>query len=362
MVLQLHQVSFVIIKPLITTNKILILGKDVTIFDLELGNVLRKHELSQVVSCISISSPEKRSKITPLLAVGLYSSVHIFDLMTGLEYYESIFNEYKGQTINSIKIYEGLRSILLLGIGQQLHVWDFEKSYRQTILNKFIGVVASVTISVKPKQDSEMSNVPSLIVSSDTEGYVYYHHLFTCNYLSTWKGHEGPIHSVIDCNSKEYSYVITGGMDKVARIWKTPSGGETEDDIFQFSSLSHIVDPNDIIVYELYGHEGAITSLACIVGLNMPALITASDDRSIRIWNIVSGNVIYILAGDNPLLYHTDAIKTVSITGSPRLLMVTGGCDNTTRVYDFDESSDESIKNISKIIGVKSKYFKKIKR
>jgi F-box/WD-40 domain protein MET30 len=79
----------------------------------------------------------------------------------------------------------------------------------------------------------------------------------------------------------------------------------------------------------LKGHTDAVTCLQMEESLShppFPILMTGSWDRTIRIWNLESGECLKVLTG------HTRGIRTLRFDGAK---LITGGMDGTIRIWNW---------------------------
>ncbi|MFD5065215.1 WD40 repeat domain-containing protein, partial [Streptomyces sp. NPDC058394] len=81
----------------------------------------------------------------------------------------------------------------------------------------------------------------------------------------------------------------------------------------------------------LTGHTNWIQAVACTVLDGQPMAVTGSNDQTVRVWDLTTGQQV----GD-PLTGHTGWIPSVACTvldGRP--VAVTGSNDETVRVWDL---------------------------
>ena len=73
----------------------------------------------------------------------------------------------------------------------------------------------------------------------------------------------------------------------------------------------------------LEGHEGCVNGVACFVGADgKPRIVSASDDKTVRVWNPSSGEEEAVLKG------HESRVNAVACfvgaDGKPRIVSASG--------------------------------------
>ena len=101
--------------------------------------------------------------------------------------------------------------------------------------------------------------------------------------------------------------IATAGMDNAVLIWANP--------------------PAAMPVKTLAGHTRWVRDLAYTT--DGTRIVTASDDRSVRVWNVADGKVLHILSG------HTDWIMSLAVRADGRYA-ASASYDQTIRVWDLD--------------------------
>lgn len=147
--------------------------------------------------------------------------------------------------------------------------------------------------------------------------------------LKTLSGHKGALTSL--AFSRSGNLIVTGSEDGTARIWQTDTGQELK---------------------VLSGHAGGVTGVAFYSNDEPPAkasslahpaseidglVLTGSRDKTARIWDARTGQVLRELVG------HTDGVTSVAFNGDGKLA-VTGSEDGTARVWNV--STGKSIQEL----------------
>ncbi|KAF9035553.1 WD40-repeat-containing domain protein [Panaeolus papilionaceus] len=100
------------------------------------------------------------------------------------------------------------------------------------------------------------------------------------------------------------SIIVSGGCDKVVRVWDARSG---------------------YCIYVLHGHTSTIRSLRVLD--NRPIAITGARDSTLRVWDIQRGRCVHVLEG------HDASVRCLDVSGNT---VVSGSYDGTCRVWNVD--------------------------
>ncbi|KAJ7355701.1 WD40-repeat-containing domain protein [Mycena albidolilacea] len=100
------------------------------------------------------------------------------------------------------------------------------------------------------------------------------------------------------------SLVVSGGCDKVLRVWDVRSG------------------------YPLHVLSGHTSTIRCLKMLhNRPIAVTGSRDSTLRVWDVQRGRMIRSMSG------HTGSVRCLDVCGNRA---VSGSYDATCRVWNLD--------------------------
>ncbi|MFJ3230064.1 caspase family protein [Streptomyces sp. NPDC086787] len=81
----------------------------------------------------------------------------------------------------------------------------------------------------------------------------------------------------------------------------------------------------------LAGHTGAVNAVACAAPNGRPVAVTGSEDATVRLWDLATGQQV-----GEPLTGHTGPVRTAACTElDGRPITVTGSDDMTLRIWDL---------------------------
>ncbi|MBD2521195.1 serine/threonine-protein kinase [Nostoc sp. FACHB-133] len=139
------------------------------------------------------------------------------------------------------------------------------------------------------------------VISGGSNGIVALWNLKTGDYIRTLATHDYRVTSVaISPNG----YVASGSWDTTIKVWPKST---------------------------LTGHLERVSSLA--ISSNDQILVSASEDKTIIVWNLNTGEQIYTLSG------HSDAVNSVAISPDSQTV-VSGSDDEKIKVWDLSNGQE----------------------
>jgi WD40 repeat protein len=130
-------------------------------------------------------------------------------------------------------------------------------------------------------------------------------------------GHTNRVNCV--CYSRDSAYLVSGSSDKTIRVWDTRIVPKKKDK--DADDEDEELDKPLILT----GHAVSITAVAVANFDNY--VVSSSVDKSVRIWDLHTGELL------NTLLGHTNKVTCLSVS-SNGCLIVSGSADKSVRVWD----------------------------
>lgn len=194
------------------------------------------------------------------------------------------------------------------------------------------------------------------LLSCSADGTIRLWNLDLWQQMVIYKGHIGPVWSI---SWGPYGhYFVSGGMDKTARIWMTDRVRQARLLAGHDSDVEAVAwHPNSAYVFTascdktvrmwamnngspvrmFTGHTSPITALAC--SRNGKLLASADDSGSILIWDLGPGRLLKKMRG-----HGKGGVWSLSWSVESTVL-VSGGADNTVRVWDVTGPAKEPAAN-----------------
>ncbi|CAN8066219.1 unnamed protein product [Agarophyton chilense] len=147
------------------------------------------------------------------------------------------------------------------------------------------------------------SNSSNLLFAGGTSGRCYVWYVFTGRLFAVWDAHVGSINAASFCDDDEA--ILTVGADAAARL-------------FLLKDVTGTNDGRPDPCLELAGHTLPITCLAMGYAGVSARVVTASVDRSARVWHLASATCIATIALSAPavdvVLTFDEAVVFVALT------------------------------------------------
>jgi WD40 repeat protein len=132
------------------------------------------------------------------------------------------------------------------------------------------------------------------------------------------------------CGRCSHQPEVSLAREDIKAYWKPTSAGVNLDNASSFRSfvLGPVTQDFDLCRFELKHHKRAVNCVA--YNFDGSLLASASEDKTVAIWNTKTGMVDCVLKG------HTDKVTSVAWCMAPdnRQLLATSSADKTVRIWD----------------------------
>ncbi|OKH17730.1 hypothetical protein FACHB389_34360 [Nostoc calcicola FACHB-389] len=193
--------------------------------------------------------------------------------------------------VNSVAISSDGEILVSGSNDQKIKIWNLNTG--EPISTTITNVTGITSVAISPNRQT--------LISGDYEGKVALWNLKTGEYIRTLATHIYRVSSVAISPS---GYVASGGWDTTIKVW--PKSTFT-------------------------GHLKRVYSVA--ISSNGQILVSASEDKTIIVWNLSTGEKIYTLSG------HSNLVNCVAISPDGQTL-VSGGDDEKIKVWDLSNGQE----------------------
>ncbi|CAK4000870.1 WD40 repeat, partial [Lecanosticta acicola] len=207
-----------------------------------------------------------------------------------------------------------------------IRIWDLDRyRLRGEPLRGHAASVLCLQFDDKPGNDHD------IIVSGGSDHYVIVWRFSTGEQLRVLKNAHAE--SVLNLRFDD-RYLVTCSKDKTIKIWNRHEIARDSPIIphHVLNFFNEEVDrgltlPAFTELTVLTGHQAAVNA----VQISGDTLVSASGDRSIKSWDIHTGNFVKSYSG------HTKGIACVQFDGRR---IVSGSSDNSVRIFDYDTTAE----------------------
>ncbi|KAJ2933911.1 hypothetical protein H1R20_g3134, partial [Candolleomyces eurysporus] len=274
--------------------------------------------------------------------------LHTWDAAAKEHWYSRRREEHK-ETVISVAISLDCTHVVSASRDKTIRIWDMETGRRLKLIRE-PGVALSVAISHNSKY----------VVAGCEDKGVRIWDAATGQLWKELRGHRDRVRSVVI--SKGNKYIVSGSNDRSVRIWELGTGELMQEiktthrtavrsvavTLTDDSKLIRVVSGSTDRTIEVWEVErktkdtrkictakGHTDRLLCVaISPDGKYIVSSSDDLSIRVWNLNTGEQV-----GEPLGRHTKPVRSVAILSMPGTgpKIVSGCDDNKIRVWDMGE-------------------------
>lgn len=328
-------------------NRIISAGRDkiITIFSLNYAKIIKtipvNDSISGFLSCCSSS----------FALIGEKGTVSVWDIEHGRQLKESTSITAAGHPLTQIM--NGFRKQEILVVSSELQLIFLSLDTLEEI-NRMMGHFGEVTdfALLSDKFDGALAiatNGPELCVFSNTSS-------MACKLRS---GHSEAILAL--SYSSAGDFLVSGSRDNTLRIWPSPLSAnefksiicEGHTDAVSCVSISKapfngsylIASASSDLTIKMWSfdaqnrkahslwtvkaHDKEINALTFSPDFKL--LITASQDKTVKIWDITNGQLLRTLTG------HKRGVWSVACTFAQEMLLVSGSADRTVKIWRLSD-------------------------
>mmetsp|Transcript_27560 Transcript_27560/g.43060 ORF Transcript_27560/g.43060 Transcript_27560/m.43060 type:complete len:448 (+) Transcript_27560:46-1389(+) len=149
-----------------------------------------------------------------------------------------------------------------------------------------------------------------------------------------FEGHKGPVWCVALTGTKQDPLLVTGSPDKNLCLWEVYAA------------------KGALPKHTMKGHRGAITAVCSVE--KSEHVVSASEDKTIRIWSTVTGLSLSVMEGESSLVMSLISFRGMRDSKDYDII-ISGSIDGTMRVWDREaavekmcvEAHEDAVKGLS---------------
>ncbi|MCF2151706.1 serine/threonine protein kinase [Desmonostoc muscorum LEGE 12446] len=191
--------------------------------------------------------------------------------------------------VNSVAISPDGQTLVSCGYDKKIKIWNVNNGEE---ISSIIVNFDVISVAISPKQQT--------FITGSSNGQVALFNLKAGEYIRTLTTHESRVSSLAISSN----YVASGSWDATIKVWPKST---------------------------FAGHLKGISSVA--ISSNQQILVSASEDTTIIIWNLDTGEQIYTLSG------HSNPVNCVAISPDGQTV-VSGSDDEKIKVWDLSNGQE----------------------
>ena len=220
-----------------------------------------------------------------------------------------------GTLVNVLRGHQGkITTTLLTPDGKKVitgsedysvRVWDLERGTQLYILNKHTKKVNALAITTDNTK----------LLSASNDKYIHVWDLIQGKCLTTLTGHTSYVNAI--AISPTGNHAVSASSDNTIKIWDIAT---------PFSNLN--TNEGMRLINTLYGHTDSVDKV--LITPDGRRIVSTSNDKTIRIWDLTSGEQLFILRG------HQSIINILCITSDNRYIISSSIEDYAVKIWDLE--------------------------
>jgi WD40 repeat protein len=245
----------------------------------------------------------KNVQTIPILASGSRGETKLWDLAKGelietLSEYPWVIYDHINE-INSLAFSTDGQTLVSVGADSTVKIWHTGALDLIDILHKHHGDVRCVAFTPDGK----------MLATGGHDRKILFWNLRDRQVENTLSLDDTAAHSMV--LSQDGKILITGSYRKI-KVWEISSTQNQKN------------FPDTQPIYTLMGHSHIVNSLA--MSADAKFLISGSQDQTIRVWNLATGELIHILKG------HQDSVNAVVLSPNEQII-ASASADKTIKLW-----------------------------
>ncbi|MFN6437814.1 MAG: WD40 repeat domain-containing protein [Nostoc sp. DedSLP01] len=215
-------------------------------------------------------------------------------------------------SVNDVAIISNGQQVISASSDNTLQIWNLADGKELLILYGHAESVNTVVVTPNGRQVISASSDKTLKVWNLADG----------KELITLKGHTESVNAVaVTPNGQQ---VISASSDNKLIVWNLADGKEGF-----FNFMMNLITGRQLLI--LYGHTESVNAVA--VTPNGQQVISASSDKTLKVWNLADGKELLTLYG------HAKSVNAVAVISNGQQV-ISASSDKTLKVWNLADGKE----------------------
>ncbi|KYC40721.1 hypothetical protein WA1_24075 [Scytonema hofmannii PCC 7110] len=282
--------------------------KTLKVWNLETGSLestLTGH--SSGVNALALTPDGKR-----VISASDDKTLKVWNLETG-----SLESTLTGHSdwVNALALTPDGKRVISASDDKTLKVWNLETGSLESTLTGHSDWVNALALTPDGKR----------VISASDDKTLKVWNLETGSLESTLTGHSDWVNAL--ALTPDGKRVISASYDKTLKVWNLETGKGV------FSLIKNLIARRQLLTLTLTGHSSWVNALALTP--DGKRVISASDDKTLKVWNLETGSLESTLTG------HSDWVNALALTPDGKRV-ISASYDKTLKVWNLETGSLES--------------------